>query len=319
VDNLQSSLKEVDRIEILTIIDNYVDLLLGDTDIVTRPVLSKGEEIPTDSLLAEHGLSLLVTLYHGDTQHTILFDTGYTKVGVPYNMERLGINPRKIEAIVLSHAHMDHTGSLYVLLDKMPDPVPLVVHPDAFLFPRYRVLDDGRKTRFPRTLIRKDLAERKVEILESKGPTLIADDLVLVTGEVERVTEFEKGFPNALVEKNGKLEKDSIPDDQSLAIHLRGKGLVVISGCSHAGVINTLLFSKKITGLEKIHAALGGFHLTGAAFEPILERTIQELKMMEPEMIVPMHCTGWKAIQRIAEVFPSAFILNSVGSKITLS
>jgi 7,8-dihydropterin-6-yl-methyl-4-(beta-D-ribofuranosyl)aminobenzene 5'-phosphate synthase len=213
---------------------------------------------------------------------------------------------------------MDHTGSLYPLIDKMPRPVTLAVHPEAFRFPRYRGLDNGSRLRFPRTLIKSDLEDREVEILETKRPTLILDDMIMITGEVERTTGFEMGLPNALMERQGEIVEDPILDDQSLAIHLKGKGLVVISGCSHSGIINTVLFSNKMTGVQKTYAVLGGFHLTGSFFESIIEVTIEEMKKMAPKVLVPMHCTGWKAVQRFSEAFPSAFILNSVGSKITL-
>jgi 7,8-dihydropterin-6-yl-methyl-4-(beta-D-ribofuranosyl)aminobenzene 5'-phosphate synthase len=313
------SLKEVDRVEITTLMDNYVDLLLKDTDVVTRPPRAKGEEIPTDTLVAEHGLSLLITVSGETKTHTILFDTGYSQIGILHNMARLGIGIEKIEAIVLSHAHMDHTGSLFSLIEKMPNPVPLVVHPDSFLFPRYIERDDGKRHRFPKTLIKEDLVRKGVEILESKEPMLIADGWIMVTGGVERRTTFEKGLPGALVKKGGKMEPDLITDDQALVIQLRDKGLVVISGCSHSGIINTICYAQKLTGLEKVHAVLGGFHLSGPAFEPIIEQTIEALKKMAPEVIVPMHCTGWKAIQQFSREFSSSFVLNSVGSKITLS
>jgi 7,8-dihydropterin-6-yl-methyl-4-(beta-D-ribofuranosyl)aminobenzene 5'-phosphate synthase len=128
--------KEVDRVEILTLVDNYVDVLLEGTDFVTRPRLAEGDEIPLDTFLAEHGLSLLVTVHKAENSHTILFDTGYTNIGAHHNMAQLGVNVDEIEAIVLSHAHMDHTGSLHTILESMAKPVPLVVHPGAFLFPR---------------------------------------------------------------------------------------------------------------------------------------------------------------------------------------
>ncbi|MGD2124563.1 MAG: MBL fold metallo-hydrolase, partial [Desulfobacteraceae bacterium] len=249
---------------------------------------------------------------------TLLFDTGYSPVGVPHNVEQLEVNLAEIEAIILSHGHMDHAGSLYTLLDKLTKPVRLYLHPGAFIFPRYYGLDDGRMLLFPRALVAAELEERGAEIVETKGPTLLAEDMVMITGEVERSTAFEKGLPNALVEKNGKIEKDRIPDDQALVIHLRDKGLVVISGCSHAGIINTLLFAKKTTGIERIHGVLGGFHLSGPSFESIIEETIVTLKGMDPKVVVPMHCTGWNAVERFSEEFPNAFILNSVGSKITL-
>ena len=319
MNDFAGTLKEVDRVEIVTLIDNYVDVLLRNTDVVTRPPLAKGEELPTDTMLAEHGLSLLVTVSQGANQHTLLFDTGYTKIGVPYNMKQMEIDVGEIEAIVLSHGHMDHTGSFYTLIEQISKKVPIVVHPGAFHFPRYFGLDDGRRFLFPRTLVREALEERGVEILESKRPTFILEDMVAVTGEVERTTEFEKGLPNATMELDGKIQPDPISDDQALVLNLKEKGLVVISGCSHAGIINTVLHSRKFTGVEKIHGVLGGFHLTGPFFEPIIEKTIEALRKMNPEVIMPMHCTGWKAIQRFSEEFPSSFVLNSVGSKITLS
>ena len=319
VNHLPDALKEVDRVEIVTLIDNYVDVLLKDTDIVTRPSRGAGEEIPTDTLVAEHGLSLLVTVHKGTKTHTILFDTGYSQIGVPHNIALLGIELQRIEAIVLSHAHMDHTGSLHKILDGMQGPVTLVVHPGAFYYPRYIERDDGKRQRFPRTLSREDLAGEKVEILENKNAVFMAENGIMVTGEVERTTEFEKGLPGALLEKEGQMKPDPISDDQALVLNLKEKGLVVISGCSHSGIINTILHAQKLTGQRKVHAVLGGFHLSGPSFEPIIEKTISELKNVAPKVIVPMHCTGWKAIQRLHQEFPSAFVLNSVGSKITLS
>jgi len=317
--NLPVSLKAADRVEILTLIDNYIDLLLPPTDIVTRPPLANKGGILADTLLAEHGLSLLITVYQGEAKHTILLDTGYTKVGVPHNMERLGINADDIEAIVISHGHMDHTGSLYAILDKLPGRIPLVLHPGAFVHPRYTRAPDGAMRLWPQTLVQDDLEQQNVEIVASKTPTLIAADMIMVTGEVERTTAFEKGMPNALLEKDGEFVQDPIKDDQALVINLAGKGLVVISGCAHAGIVNTVEYAKKLTGEETIHAVLGGFHLTGPFFEKIHEATIEGLKQMEPEVVMPMHCTGWRAIQKFQKEFASNFVLNSVGSKLTLS
>ena len=313
------TLRDVDRVEILVLMDNYVDILLTNTDVVSRPPLARGNEIPTDTLLAEHGLSLYVTVHQGEETHSILFDTGYSKIGVPHNMANLGMNSEDIEAIVLSHGHMDHTGSLYTILDGMQKSVPLVLHPDAFLFPRYIAMDDGREILFPITIQKDALGDRGVDILERKTPTLLAEDMVMVTGEIERITGFEQGLPNALVDRGGSIEVDLILDDQSLVINLKEKGLVIISGCSHAGIINTALYAKKMTGIEKIHAILGGFHLSGPFFERIIDKTIEELKKMAPQVIVPMHCTGWNATHRFSEEFPSSFVLSSVGSKFMLS
>lgn len=317
-ENLSGSLKTVDRIEITTLIDNYVDVLLPSTDVITRPPLSIDGKVKADSFLAEHGLSLLLTVYQGEDKHTILFDTGYTKIGVLHNMEQLGLNIEDIEVIVLSHGHMDHTGSLNAILDKIPGTIPLVLHPGAFVYPRYTRQPDGSKNIWPQTLNKEALAQKNVEIVESETPTLIADGMIMVTGEVERTTSFEKGMPNALVEKNGEIVQDPIMDDQAIVMKLNGKGLVVISGCAHAGIINTLAFAQKTIGEQVIHAVLGGFHLSGPFFEKIHDDTIQEMKKMDPDVIMPMHCTGLKAIQRFQKEFPESFVLNSVGSKMTL-
>lgn len=318
-ENKSVALMEVDRVEILTLIDNYIDLLLPSTEIVTRPPLAKEGEILADTLLAEHGLSLLITVYQGEAKHTILLDTGYTKVGVLHNMERLGINAGNIEAIVISHGHMDHTGSLYAILDKLPGRIPLVLHPGAFVHPRYTRSPDGAMRLWPQTLVQDDLEQHNAEIVVSKTPTLIAEDMIMATGEVERTTAFEKGMPNAFLEKNGEFVPDPISEDQALIINLAGKGLVVISGCAHAGIVNTVEYAKELTGQDKIHAVLGGFHLTGPFFEKIHDETVEALKKMEPEVVMPMHCTGWKAIQKFQKEFASNFVLSSVGSKVMLS
>lgn len=318
VAELANKLKEVDSIEVITIVDNYVDVLLRNSPGVTRPPLAKGGNIPADALLAEHGLCLLVKVKRGEKSHCILFDCGYTKIGVPHNIEILGVDPQQIEAIVLSHGHMDHTGAIYPIIESISKSIPVILHPEAFISPRFFGLDDGRKLKFPQTLIKEDMKSKGLEIVENRFPSLLADSMIAVTGEVERVTGFEKGLPNALLERDGKIESDMILDDQSLVIKVKDKGLVIISGCGHAGIINIVFYAKKITGVDKIHAVLGGFHLSGPIFEPIIEKTITEFKKISPEIIIPMHCTGWKAIKRFSEEFPNSFILNSVGTKIAL-
>jgi 7,8-dihydropterin-6-yl-methyl-4-(beta-D-ribofuranosyl)aminobenzene 5'-phosphate synthase len=312
------SLKAADRVQIVTLMDNYSDVLLRNSDAVTRPPLAKGGELPTDTLVAEHGLAQLVTVDSGAKRHTILFDTGYSRIGVLHNIELLGVDLEGIEAIVLSHGHMDHTGSLYAILEKRSRPTPVVLHPEAFHAPRYFGLDDGRKLLFPATLSKDELARLGCDVIESAGPVLLAEGTVMVTGEVERTTPFEKGLPNAMLERDGKAETDPIRDDQALVVNVKDKGLVVISGCAHAGIVNTILYARKVAGIHRVHAVIGGFHLSGPFFEPIIEKTIDALKEMDLKRVIPMHCTGWKAIQRFSEAFPDAFVLNSVGSAYSL-
>lgn len=319
MDSIQEALKPVDRVEVTTLIDNYADALLESTDVVERAPHHEGEVIPDDTLLGEHGLCLMVTVHEKGGKHSILFDAGYSKVGVLHNLEMLKLDLGEIESLVVSHRHMDHTAGLYALLDRIAQPIDLVVHPEAFLYERYLRLKDGRMIRFPKILSREKLEAYSVTVRESEGPLLIAGKGIAVTGRVERTTAFEKGMTNAFMEKDGRMEQDPVADDQALIIHLKGRGLVVISGCSHAGIINTITYARKITGIEKVYAVLGGFHLTGPAYEPIIGDTIAALKEMAPGVIVPMHCTGWNAIKHFSEAFPESFLLNSVGSKFVLS
>lgn len=316
---LPVALQAVDRVEITVLMDNYVDVLLGSTDVVTRPVFRSGDKIPTETVIAEHGLSMLVRTFQGEESHGIIFDTGYNKTGVPYNLKMLGIDISAVEAVVLSHAHMDHTGALYPIMEKLCWSAPLVVNPGVFRSPRFLKLPDGGLERFPDTLVREELMKRGARIVESRAPVSLANGTILVTGEVERKTGFERGFPIAKMIQDGELVPDPISDDQSVVVNLKGKGLVVISGCAHSGIVNTVLYSRKITGIEPVYAILGGFHLTGPFFEPIIEDTVSALAEMGPKVLVPMHCTGWKAMNRFAEAFPEAFILNSVGSKFVFS
>jgi 7,8-dihydropterin-6-yl-methyl-4-(beta-D-ribofuranosyl)aminobenzene 5'-phosphate synthase len=313
------ALKEVDSVEITTVMDNYADVFLDKSPLVERPPLALEGNVQIDDLVAEHGLSLLVTVRRGPESHCILFDCGHTRIGVPNNLRILGVDLGQIEAIVLSHGHVDHTGALYAVADSLARPIPVVLHPDALVYPRFFGLEDGTKLKFPCTVAKEEIDRRGLHTVESRSPSLLADNMIAVTGEVERITSFEKGLPNSIVERNGKLEPDAILDDQALVVRLREKGLVIIAGCSHAGIINTVFYGRKLTGTDKIFAVLGGFHLQGPAFAPIIDETFKEFKKMAPEVIVPMHCTGWDTIHRFSEEFPGNFILNSVGSKITLS
>lgn len=315
--NEKIDLVEADGIEILTVMDNTVDLLLDGSETVLRPPLDRNGKIPTDTFLAEHGLSILIRINGKGASKTVLLDAGYTAIGVPHNLKQLGVDLEAIDAIVLSHGHMDHYGSLFSLLDNIEKPMPIVVHPEAFSPSRYIERSDKRLLVFP-VLKETDLVARGGRIIPSKSPFVSPERLYAVTGEVERTTGFETGLPDARIEKNGKMEKDETLDDQSVVMVARDKGLVVVAGCAHAGIINTVQYSQKITGIERVHAILGGFHLSGKHFEAIIDRTIEALRGIDPDVIVPMHCTGRKAMDSISRAFPNQFVLNSVGTRILL-
>jgi 7,8-dihydropterin-6-yl-methyl-4-(beta-D-ribofuranosyl)aminobenzene 5'-phosphate synthase len=312
-------LEAVDRVEILTLVDNYVDVLLPSGPGFTRAGLArKGEgEIPRHTLMAEHGLSLLVTVYRGTVSHTVLLDTGYNSATMLHNMDYLNVDPTNIEAVILSHGHMDHSGGLKPLLEKLGRTVTVVAHPDVFR-QRFLVRPQVGKLSFPVTADMENFRKLNAEFVEASGPVYLAENMILVSGEVPRVTPFEKGMPGAVMEEHGEMVTDAIRDDQSLMIKLAGRGLVVISGCAHAGIINSVLYARQLTGESRLAAVIGGFHLSGSDMEPVIESTLNELKQLSPDLIMPMHCTGWNAIQRLQNEFPDSFVLSSVGTKLVL-
>ncbi|MFC2060663.1 MBL fold metallo-hydrolase [Chloroflexota bacterium] len=314
-------LKEADWVEITTIIDNYTDNLLASSeaksDLVVRASRHREGGVQAEALLAEHGLSLLVKLLTNVQEHTILFDGGCTNVGIGHNLRVLNIDLAGLEAIVLSHGHSDHYGGLRKVAKHIQrSGVPLIAHPDALLN-RYSEQADGTVVRRGR-LLERPLERAGVQIVKCKFPHLLAENLLASTGEVERLTDFETVSTGRFIEREGNLERDLIRDDQSLVLNLKGKGLVVISGCAHSGIINTIRYARKITQIDRVYAVLGGFHLTGQQFESQTERTVAELVKINPAVVVPMHCTSWKAMLSIYKAMPQAFILSSVGTRFNL-
>jgi len=308
------NLLPVDSLEVVVLVDNYIDVLLPPKDGVVRPPLAVEGKIPESTLLAEHGLSVLLRLTYGGATRTVLMDAAYTQKALPHNLEFLGISLEDVSLVVMSHGHMDHYGALpWAVGEIAKKPVPIVIHPGAFAAPRFFKLPDGRDILFP-VMDRKAVENAGGKFEETAEPSLHLDDHLLVTGVVERVTSFEKGMPNAYIRKDGKLIHDDILDDQGMIIKVRDKGIVVISGCAHSGIINTVLYAEKLTGIEEVLGVIGGFHLTGPVFEPIIGYTIKEMQKINPKRLVPMHCTGWTAIKAFEAAMPEAFALNGSGT-----
>lgn len=310
-------LKEADGVEVVILVDNFSDVLLPGSGAVVRPPLARGGVIPKNTPQAEHGLCLLVKVRMGDRVSAVLLDAGYTDIAVPHNLDFLGISLEKLDAVILSHGHMDHVGALKEIFRRTGRQTRLIVHPDAFLD---RALQFPAMDRifFPPFPDKATLTAWGAEIVENKDPLLLCEGSMLITGEVPRVTGFEKGMPGAMIFRDGGFVPDTFRDDQSIVVNVKNKGLVVISGCAHAGIINSVLYGRELTGRTDVCAVIGGFHLSGAIMEPAIEPTVKELKKMSLQVISPMHCTGFKAIARIAGEMPDAFVLSSVGTRILL-
>lgn len=310
-------LREVDKVEILTLLDNSLDLLMAGTEQVKRfPLPPDG--FTRESLVAEHGFAALVTATSGNTSDSLLFDAGLSKRGLIHNMDVLEIRPKELHAIVLSHGHADHTQGLMGMIDRLgARKMPLLLHPDAFL-ERKLLFPDGHELNLPPP-DRGLLSEDGIELIEEQGPSYLMSGLMLVTGQIHRSTPFEQGLPIHYARIADQWQKDPyIHDDQAVVLHVKDKGLVILTGCGHAGAINTIRYAQDLTGIQKVYAVIGGLHLTGALFERIIPPTVAALKALNPALIVPAHCTGWKATHALARELPEAFVSNSVGTRFIL-
>jgi 7,8-dihydropterin-6-yl-methyl-4-(beta-D-ribofuranosyl)aminobenzene 5'-phosphate synthase len=327
-------LEPVDELRVLTVCDNSVDIFLLDQGPAKRlpiggsvlhggaPLLEAGAleegKVP-DAPLAEHGFSALVEARKGDTTHRLLFDTGLTPRGCVDNLRRLGRDPGDVEVIVCSHGHFDHTTGLSGLIEVLGTAeLPVVIHPE-FWNHRRLAIPGAEPFELP-TTSRRALEDAGFDIVENRQPSFLFDRSILVTGEVDRTTGFEKGFAIHEARRDGHWEPDPlILDDQALVANVRGKGLVVLTGCGHAGIVNTCRYALRLTGTDRLHAVIGGFHLNGPLFEPVIGDTLDAFEQLAPDVIVPAHCTGWKATHGFARRFPDAFIQNSVGTTFELA
>jgi 7,8-dihydropterin-6-yl-methyl-4-(beta-D-ribofuranosyl)aminobenzene 5'-phosphate synthase len=309
------ALQPVDAADVTILVDNAIDVLVPGSERAQRPPWV-WEWSEREQLRAEHGYALALTIRKDGRTESLLYDAGLGRDTLAHNLDVLGINPADFRAMVLSHGHADHHGGLEGLFRRLGRRrMPLVLHPDAFR-DRKVVFPTGAEIHMPPPS-HQDLDREGWEIIEERGPSLLLDNTVLVTGQVERVTDFERGIPIQFARGQDGWEPDFwVWDDQAVVVNVRGKGLVVLSSCSHSGGINVLRHAQRLTGIEPVHAFIGGIHLTGGLFEPIIPRTVDELAVIAPELIVPGHCTGWKAIHQVAARLPDAFVQSNVGTRL---
>jgi 7,8-dihydropterin-6-yl-methyl-4-(beta-D-ribofuranosyl)aminobenzene 5'-phosphate synthase len=324
---MKIALEPVDGAEITTLVDNSIDVFLPDTGPAKRFGTARRDDYPTvpartlepgklaDWPRAEHGFSALITLQKNGRARRVLFDSGVSPTGLVENMSRLDLSPKDLEAIVLSHGHFDHCTGMDGIIQSLGRPnLPVIIHPDFWL--RRRVIVPGREPIEIPSTSKAALLGAGFEIVEEQQPSFLLDGSLLVTGEVDRTTAFEKGFPvHQAFRENGWQPDPLILDDQAAVLHVRDKGLVVLTGCGHAGIVNIVRYAQRLTGVERVHAVLGGFHLGGPLFEPIIPDICKALGEIGPQFIVPAHCTGWVAMHALADTLPDAFIPNSVGTR----
>jgi 7,8-dihydropterin-6-yl-methyl-4-(beta-D-ribofuranosyl)aminobenzene 5'-phosphate synthase len=312
-------LNAIDRVEILTLQDNYIDLVAQDSnEVVQRAMPFKGGEIK-NSVLAEHGLSALVTINQADAARALLFDFGFSEHGAAFNAQALDVDLTIVEALALSHGHLDHLGGMKRLVEKIGKPaIPLVLHPEAFRNPRFLKAPNGFKAYFPPFTL-DEIEASGVTPVETKQPHPMLDGAAIFLGQIPRVTAFEQGAPNLFYEEDGVEKQDLIEDDTAVVFNLQDRGLVIISGCAHSGIVNTVTHAMDVTGIDRVWAIMGGFHLSGADVDTVIQPTVDALKQLNPRYIIPAHCTGRQAVLEIEKQMPECFIMNMAGTKLTFA
>lgn len=316
---MEPMIRPADRVEVLTLQDNFIDLTSQDNSaMVQRAMPLKGLEV-RNSILAEHGFSALATVTRGEEAHSLLFDFGFSEHGAAFNADALGIDLSAVEALALSHGHLDHVGGMAGLVQRTgKSGLPLFAHPEAFRNPRYMKITEEFKVFFP-AFTREKVDAAGLSLVEAAGATPMMDGTALYLGQIPRTTDYEKGAPDLFFEVDGQERQDTFEDDTAVVFNIRDKGLVVLSGCAHSGIINTTRYAQEVTGVDRIFAVMGGFHLGGVGREELIRNTVEGLRELNPDYIVPTHCTGRPAVMAIEAAMPEKFLLNMSGTKLTFA
>jgi len=267
--------------------------------------------------LGQWGLAFLVELVdERGHDRKIIFDTGINKRALLHNIKKLKLDLSDVDCVVLSHGHLDHTAATVEMV-KATGSMKIHVHPHTFL-PRFYTDKTGkrRKVGVPKGQGQREIERAGGDILLSAEPTEVAPG-VWTTGQIERVTPFECAFPlsegeSLTIAIDGEEIDDQVLDDQALWMQVDEVGPFVITGCAHAGLVNTLLQVQKIGHFKQIHGLVGGTHLIRRS-EEYLRQTIKGLRQFGLSLISPCHCTGFKATANLWQTFPQAFILNFSG------
>lgn len=307
-------LTAVDSLEVHVIVDNATDSLSSVPSHVESEfsyLKRRGMRVLSGRCLccANHGLSCLITARRGASTHTLLFDTGPEADTFDRNADRLGLDLEAIEAIVLSHGHWDHAGGMLRALELIrardkTRSVPFYAHPDMFRS-RARQLPNGEMLPMEDVPGVVALTEYGADVIATTEPRTFLDQMFYVSGEIPRVTPFEQGLPFHYQKSMDGRRWEADPwiiDERWLGVHVSGKGLVVFTACSHAGVINVLEDAQSRFPELPLHTVMGGLHLSGPT-EKLIPDTVQAMKKFELRTIAAGHCTGWRAMAALSSEF----------------
>lgn len=315
---------EADRVEVLVLVDNVTDNLSSVPNFVENEMprlWKRGLRRLSGHCLccAAHGLSCAITAWRGDTARTLLFDTGPDADVFERNVDRLGFDLARVEGIVLSHGHWDHCGAMLRALEGMQlanggRAVPTYMHPGMY---RTRAMKaaDGTLRPFEDVPGAALLEQYGAQVVHATTAQLILDDLFYVSGEIARVTEFETGLPGQFRRTADGTDWEPDPllmDERFVAVRVKGRGLLVFTACSHAGVVNVVTHARESLPDIRVFGVLGGFHLSGTN-ERVIPQTVEALREFNLELIAAGHCTGWRALNALSAAFGDAVVPSAVG------
>jgi 7,8-dihydropterin-6-yl-methyl-4-(beta-D-ribofuranosyl)aminobenzene 5'-phosphate synthase len=316
------NLIEIDSLDVRVLIDNVTDNLSSIPNNVSHEIahLKKNgmKELSGSCLCCgAHGLSLLLTATKGSATRTLLFDAGPEGEVFKNNVTKLKAPLNTVEDIVLSHGHWDHAGGFLTALGLIKSANPqqkIVFQLNSGMFHQRAIkFADGSILPFKKIPSIEELKAHGVEIINSPEARLLLERMFYLSGEIPRTTSYEQGLPGHLRQNSEKewLLDPLILDERFLVAHIRNKGLIVFSACSHAGIINVLKHAQQVFPQIPLYAVMGGFHLSGTAVEKIIDATVKDMQQFNLKMIIPAHCTGWKAVNALANAFGQDVVIPS--------
>jgi 7,8-dihydropterin-6-yl-methyl-4-(beta-D-ribofuranosyl)aminobenzene 5'-phosphate synthase len=271
-------------------------------------ITTLSENTANYGVLGEWGLSVLIEV----ADARILMDTGLSFTAI-HNAGLMGLDLASIDRIVLSHGHADHTGGLLETL-KLTGNVEIIAHPDIWT-DKYTRRGEGTERKIGIPFSQDELEGLGARFNLTREPVHITDNII-TTGEIPMSTDYEAIDGHLFVRDGNKLKPDPLADDMALVIDT-DFGLVVILGCAHRGMVNTLRHARTLTGRETVYAVIGGTHLIGAS-EERLDKTVVDLREMRIQKLGVSHCTGFPASARLAQEFTGTFFLNNAGTRLVL-